>query len=804
MRFHRLALSTALLVTLNTFSGFNSFAYADEIEETTATGNVGIEPVDAEKYEFQADVSRVLDIVVNSLYQNKDVFLRELISNASDAIDKARFLSIQNPDVLTEKAELEVRISYDEDARTLTVSDSGIGMTKAELIANLGTVAQSGTTKFMDALSEGADVSQIGMFGVGFYSSYLVADKVSVATKHPNDPVQHIWASNNGESSFTIGDDPRGNTLGRGTEITLHLKEDAEEYTNFGRLEKMVSHYSEFITHPIFVRKTDTMEVPDEDEETDEEVDEGEKEAKDDDLDVSEDEDGDDSDEEEKPKKMKEVTTFSWEKANAESALWNRPKEDISDDDYQGFYKLISKDYANATTWSHFDAEGNINFKSLVYVPTEPSSTLKQGNFDSFKSAVKLYVRKVLISDEFELLPKYLSFVKGVVDSEDLPLNVNRETLQESKIIKIIGKKVTRKVLDIIKKFAEQEMPEEDDEEAEIDEDGNIIESEGDKKEKKTHPYLEWYEKFAPSLKMGVIEDDGNRGRLSKLLRVKTSKSDGEFKSLAEYVSDMKESQKDIYYISGATMKQVEESPFMEKFVEKGLEVVYMIDAADEYMIERLRDFDGKKFTVITKENIDLNDSDEDKDLQKRIHAAYNDKFKPLITFLNKFYGSAVSRAQVSKRLGRVPAIVSSGQYGHSANMERIMRAQVFSHGQDESQLRGMRTLEINPRHPFIEKLLGEIPDDPEKHADVSQETKDFLWSLLDTALLNGDFPINDAKAFSTRMTRMLKSQFGVESLDLLPEIEPKEEEDVAPEPVDGDGINLDDFASEDLDFEDF
>jgi len=822
MRFHRLVLSSVVLLALNSLQGHNTFAHADEIEETAATPDAAIEPVEAEKYEFEADVSRVLDIVVNSLYQNKDVFLRELISNASDAIDKARFLSIQKPEILNAKAELEIRIQYDEDAKTLTISDSGIGMTKADLIANLGTVAQSGTTKFMDALQEGAaDVSQIGMFGVGFYSSYLVADKVTVATKHPDDPTQHVWTSNNGDSSFSIGEDPRGDTLGRGTEITLHLKDDAEEYANFNRLEGLVNHYSEFIQHSIYVRKTETMEVPveeevDEDEEVEVDADdeaEGEDEPEgDDELDMS-----DEEDDIPKEPEMKEVTTHTWEKANADAALWNRPKESITDDDYQEFYKLISKDYSNATKWSHFDAEGNINFKSLVYVPTEVPQQLKTGHFENYNSALKLYVRKVLISDDFELLPKYLSFVRGVVDSDDLPLNVNRETLQESKIIKIVGKKVVRKVLDMLKKFSEEEVAssndDDDDEEAEIDEDGNVIEPEDkdedeEEEEKKVHPYIDWYIKFAPSLKMGIMDDDGNRARIAKLIRVQTSKSDGKWISFAEYISGMKDYQKDIYFIPGANTKEVEESPFMEKFNEKDIEVIYFTDSADEYYIDRLREFDGKKFQIITKEAIDFGDVDAS--TQKRIDAAYKNKFKPLTKFLNKFYGAAVSNVQISKRLGKAPAIVSSGQYGHSANMERIMRAQVFAHGQDENQVRGQRTLELNPRHPFSEKLLEEIPEDSDDKDGVSQELKDFLWSLLDTALLNGGFTINDNKSFTTRMTRMLKEQFDLESLALSPEIDPPEEseEDVPPEPEGGeginmDGINLDDFDMDNLDFGD-
>lgn len=326
MRFHRLAFSTAAVLAINAFQGINNFAFADVSEAAEVAGDTDA-VVPGEKFEFQAEVSRILDIVVNSLYQNKDVFLRELISNASDALDKIRFLSITKPEILEGKSDLEIRVAYDAEARTLTLTDSGIGMTKEDLVSNLGTVARSGTTKFMDALQEGAaEISQIGMFGVGFYSAFLVADEVSVATKHPTSDTQYIWTSRNGEDSFTIGEDPRGNSLIRGTEITLHLKDDAEEYADFDRLSEMVHHYSEFVTHPIFVRKTETMQVPDEDEE-----DAADDAKLDDDLDVSEEEDSDSD--EEKPKKMKDVTTHSWVKSNADAAIWNRGKDDITDDE---------------------------------------------------------------------------------------------------------------------------------------------------------------------------------------------------------------------------------------------------------------------------------------------------------------------------------------------------------------------------------------------------------------------------------------------------------------------------------------
>jgi len=769
MRFHSLALASAALIGLSSFSN-NGFARAEEAAVTDAAPLSEDSLVGTEKIEFQAEVSRILDIVVNSLYQNKDVFLRELISNASDALDKMRFLSITKPEMLEDKAELEIRVAYDRDAKTLTITDSGVGMTKQELIENLGTVARSGTTLFMDKLADGADVDQIGMFGVGFYSAFLVADKVTVASKNPSEDTQHVWISGNGDSSFSVADDPRGNTLGRGTEITLHLKEDAEEYAEFERLAEMVHHYSEFVTHPIFVRKTETIEVPDEDEEAETE---STDETEGDEFEVSEEEDADS--EEEKPVKMKEVTTHSWEKANADAAIWNRSKDEVTDGEYQEFYKLIGKTESNATSWSHFDAEGNINFKSLVYLPSDIPENLKIGDISQAKSQMKLYVRKVLISDEFELLPKYMSFVTGVVDSDDLPLNVNRETLQESKIISIIRKKTTRKVLDMIKKLADEPMPEPEEEE-ELDDEGNVV---GTKEKEVEHPYIEWYKKFQPSVKMGIMEDESNRKRIAKLVRVQTSKSDGKFVSFEDYVSHMKEWQKDIYFIAGTDIKELQKSPFMDRFNEKDVEVIYFTEPADEYMVSYLSDFDGNKFTTISKEGISL-ESDEEKDEAERRHKVYSEKLKPLTKFMNKFYGTKVLSVSVSKRLGAVPAIVSSSAYGQSANMERIMRAQAFAHNQNQGAfMDGMRTLEINPRHPFIEKLYETISE--EEEPELSQAVKDSLWNLLDTALLNGGYPISEGKAFSNRMLRSIKASLGVDSLKLLPEIDVPLEEDVPP-----------------------
>jgi len=781
MKFSRLALYAAAFLAVNTFSPSNVCVVADDVitEETQVEETVG------EKFEFQAEVSKMMDIVVNSLYQNKDVFLRELISNASDALDKARFLSIKHPEILADKQELEVRISFDEEKRTLTITDTGIGMTKQDLVENLGTVAHSGTTKFMEALSEEADISQIGMFGVGFYSAFLVADKVTVTSKHPEEESQHIWTSTNGNDSFFVGEDPNGNTLVRGTEITLHLKEEAEEYISQVKLSGLVQHYSEFVTHPIFLRTKEEVEVPDDDED-DAMTPDGDVEDIGDDFEIEDDKD------EEEPQ-TKKITTYSWNKANADTALWTRSKDDIDDEEYEAFFKLIDKEHGNATTWSHFDAEGAINFKALIYSPSAVPHHLRTGNFDQNKNAMKLYVRKVLISDSFELLPKYMSFIGGVIDSDDLPLNVNRETLQESKIITIIRKKVTRKVLDMIKKLSEKgrSNPEIEEGEVQIDEEGNVIESDIGE-----DPYIKWYENFAPSLKMGIMEDEPNRNKIAKLLRVKTSQSDGKWRSFADVVENMKEFQTTIFYIAGGSVKEVEESPFMDMFNAKGIEVIYFTESADEYMLNHLQEYDGKRFQAISKETIKF--GDEDKALDKRIREAYKEKFTPLLRSLRKFYKTAVMRVEISTRLEKVPAIVSTGDYGQSANMEKIMKAQAFTHGMETNSIT-MKTLELNARHPIVTKLLEIVPEEDEKIEDIA--VRDILWNILDTALLAGGFPLAEGKAHTNRMIRSLQKQLDLESMALLPEIEPtpivEEKDDEADDAHEhSEGINMDDFDS--------
>mmetsp|Transcript_21992 Transcript_21992/g.50755 ORF Transcript_21992/g.50755 Transcript_21992/m.50755 type:complete len:810 (-) Transcript_21992:84-2513(-) len=803
MRFHRLAFA-AVLLAVSTFSGQQGFVRADEAaatpEDAVEESTPYAPPSDAEDFKFEAEVHRMLDIVVNSLYQNKDVFLRELISNASDALDKMRFTALTKPDLMKDKDELEVRIEYDADAKTVTIRDTGIGMTHDDLVQNLGTVARSGTTRFLEAFAEKGDsdaAGMIGKFGVGFYSTFLVSERVSVASKHPTSDTQYVWESVNGQDNFHVFPDPRGNSLERGTEIVLHLKEDCLEYADADRLKDLVSHYSEFITHPIYLRTTTTTMVEVED---DDEDDVPEDKSDEDEIKVGEDEDA--TDEEPKEKKTEEVTTHSWDEVNVNPAIWTRDKDEITDEEYQSFFTVLSKQSTTeAERWTHFNAEGNISFRSILYLPSEIPDHYKMGNIDKVEGGLKLYVRKVLISDDFDLMPRYLGFMRGVVDSDDLPLNVNRETLQESKIVKVIKKKLVRKALDMIRNFAKEDAPSGEDEvEAELDDDGNIIESEPVSKE---HPYMKWYKKFSNNLKMGVVDDEPNRQKLAKLLRFQSTKSGDDYISFDDYIENMKDWQKDIYLLSGTNLDEMKESPFLEEFAAKDVEVIFLQDAVDEYVISTLRDYDGKKFSPISKENVKL--EDEDEDLAKRRFKAYKKKFKPLTKYLKKLYGTEVMRVAVSKRLGSSPAIVSSSEYGHTANMERIMRAQAYQYGQDDFMMKAMRVMEINPRHPLILKLLAGTPaddDESDTAATVDQEIEDAAWVLYDMASLNGGFPIADTKAHSKRMMRFMQSRLAVDSMALEDEIEPPEEDDeddADDEPempsMDGfDGLNMDDF----------
>ena len=461
-----------------------------------------------------------MDIIINSLYTKKEVFIRELISNASDALDKVRFIAVQNPEYLGEHNDLEIRIDFDYDAKTISITDTGVGMTKAELIKNLGTVAKSGTTAFLEAMGKGDNMSLIGQFGVGFYSAFLVANKVEVTSKS-NDDEQHIWTST-ADAKFFVTKDPRGDTLGRGTRVTLHLKDDAVEHVEQDKIKNLVKKYSEFINYPIklYVSKDvrETIEVDDED-------DEASKTTTEDGVEITEEEES-----EPKEKKTKTVTNtiWEWQTINDIKAIWMRDKSDISEREYHEFYKTITKDHNDPLAYTHFSAEGEIDFKAILYMPKEAPYDLFE-NYYGKSSALKLYVRRVLITEEFdELMPRYLNFIKGVVDSDDLPLNVSREQLQQMKMIKVMSKKLVRKALEMIKSIAEEGEEDDDDEEDEEGDEGAEGEEDSDEgkkadkaddEEEEEDKYDIFWKNFGKNIKLGVIEDSSNRNKLAKLLR---------------------------------------------------------------------------------------------------------------------------------------------------------------------------------------------------------------------------------------------------------------------------------------------
>jgi len=672
-------------------------------------------------------------------------------------------------------------------------------MSRDELKRNLGIVAKSGTTEFVtqatEAASKGSDaLSLIGQFGVGFYSVYLAADRVTVVSKSNNDSAQYVWESM-ADKTFTIAEDPRGNTLGRGTQVTLHLKDDALDFANEHELKKLVKRYSEFINYPIFLHTTKSVEkeVADEEAQTkfdeeqakkkaDKETKEAEKAAKlaagetvdeeGEDVDVTDDDD-ESADSKPKTKKVSEQVS-DWERVNNNAAIWTRNPRDISEAEYSEFFKTLSKDESSAPLEKiHFTAEGEITFRSILYVPSKAPS----GLYDKFyekSTALRLYVRRVLISDEFDdFLPRYLNFIKGVVDSEDLPLNVSRETLAQSRVLKVMAKKITRKVLEMLKKMsdASKRADEDDDEEAAEDkkegEDGEDAAAKKDsKKDKKKgdDKYATFWKEFGKSIKLGVIDDRANKAKLSKLLRYQTTKSDGKFIALEEYVDRMSSKQKHIYYITGENLDAVKASPFLERLVSKNLEVVYMVDALDEYLVQSLTEFDGTPLQSITKEGLDLGDKDK---LNKQ-----KEEFKPLTDWLASVYGSKVEKVTVSNRISKSPCVLVSGQYGWSANMERIMKAQTFANADEATWLHSKKTMEINPRHPIIKELASKTTEVAEGE-DKPAALVDLANLLFDSALLSSGFQMRDTADFSKRIQRVIST-----GLNIDPSAEAEAEDD--------------------------
>ena len=618
-----------------------------------------------ENMEFQTEVNQLLQLMIHSLYSNKEIFVRELVSNASDACDKLRFEAISNDALYEGDSELRIEVEFDEEANTVTLRDNGIGMNRAEVIENIGTIAKSDTKEFLYKMTGDAakDSNLIGQFGVGFYSSFIVADKVTLTTRRAGEKADQavIWESD-GQSGFTLEDTIKET---HGTEIVLHLKDEQKEFANSWRLRSVISTYSDHIPLPVKMLKAD--------------------------------DDG--------------KLTEEWEVVNKANALWTEPKSSLKDEDYQEFYKHISHDYENPLAWSHNHVEGNLEYKSLLYVPAKAPFDLWE---PEQKNGIKLYVQRVFIMDDTKnLMPNYMRFVRGVIDSNDLPLNVSREILQSNKTVDSMRKASVKKVLGLLDKMSKNEKEE----------------------------YQKFWNEFGKVMKEGPGEDFGNKEQIAKLLRFSSTESDTEEQTvtLEDYVSRMKDEQEEIFYITADSFTSAKNSPHLEVFRKKGIEVLLLSDRVDEWLTNGLQEFDGKKLQSVAKGELDLGkfDSDEDKKEQEQAE----EKAGSVIKHLKEVLGDKVEEVRVSHRLTSSPSCIVLNEQDMALYMQNLMKQ--AGHEMPESK----PVLEINPTHPLIERMEAETDD---------EQFSDWADILFDQALLAEGAQLEDPAGFVSKLNKLM------------------------------------------------
>ena len=678
-----------------------------------------------------------MSLIINSLYKTREIFLRELISNASDALDKIRFMALTDPSALSQNTKLSISIAADPESNTITITDTGVGMTREQLKQNLGTIAKSGTSEFLSKVENsksGDDVNQIGQFGVGFYSVFLVADKVTVASKSNDDDDQYVWSSQ-AVDDFVIAKDPRGNTLGRGTQITLHLKEDAQEFLNEKALRDLVAKYSEFINFPIYLWSSHEEEV----------VKEKEAEDQGDEDEIVEEnlEDDEESKKEEDKEQVEKVTVFDWERVNTQKPLWMRNAKEIEDDEYVEFYRVMTKEPSSSTplSWTHVKGEGDTEYRSIMYIPPKVDPNFFQ-NLAEKAHNVRLFVKRVFITDEFELFPKWLSFLKGIVDADDLPLNVSRETLQQHRALRTISKHLVKKALDMFQQLAK------DDEEK----------------------YGQFFKEYGSALKYGAIESNTHRKKIAGLLRFSSSydpTSPGV--SLDSYISRMKGSQSSIFFLSGMSVEEIEQSPFLERLLARGYEVLYLTEPIDEMLIQNMPGYNGKLFTNVAKGDLKFGDEDQEEALDQQ---QLDEEYESLQTWLQTTLADEIDKVTLSKRLTTSPMAIVAGDYGLTGHMERLMAAQGQSNKDRDMMLNFMKmqkkTLEINPKHPIIKSLAGRSID------EMDEDTKELVLVLYETTAIRSGYPLNDLNGFTKRVETIIRKGVGA-SLDEEVEVDVEE-----------------------------
>ena len=752
---------------------------SDAATNTTNTTNTNT-TTNKTEISFDADISQLMHLIINSFYSKKEIFLRELLSNASDALEKIRYESLTEKSVLDSESNLRIRVWVDSETKTLVIEDTGIGMTRNDLVHSLGTIARSGTKQFLENLSlnkenkGSTDVEQIGQFGVGFYSSYLVADNVKLYTKHNND-VEYVWESTSDKTyTIAVNETPR---LTRGTQLHLSIKDELSEYLNINTVKETIKRYTEFINYPIEILESreieegDTPSTP-----TDKGVALGE---------------GDDGDEGDTPstptdkgvalgegdepliedlnddgvegvspssKKVKK-TIQEWKLLNDQKPIWSRKPEDVSVEEYTNFYKKAMNETTSPLSYKHFNTEGQLELNCLLYIPERPQMDMFESQTQTKKNNIKLYVKKVFITDECnDLVPEWLTFMKGVVDSTDIPLNVSREILQQNKVVKMIRNTIVKKSVELFTELSDDE-----------------------------EKYKTFYDNYSKMLKLGIHEDTKTREKLVELLRFYSSDHTENYITLSQYVENMKEDQESIYYITGQNRDAMSKSPFIEKLRSKGYDVLYFTDIIDEYMIQNLKDYKTKQLVDVSKDGLKFDDIKDELEKTK-------EDYKFVTEFIKKTLDKKVTDVKITDRLKSTPCILVTASFGWTANMERIMKAQALRNNQMDKFMGAQKILEINPNHNIMKTLKDKVNVE-----DNNKRCIDIVSLLYDTALLNSGFMLDTPTEYANKVNRLLELGF-CDDVDDEEVVETVDTETVDTETVETENVENADSTMEDVD----